>query len=82
MTSTPGLSVMDARAEAPAPSNDSGFLPVQDAPPSRETTAMTVDEQMKLQKELIAARDRQMAKARGGAGRAEVKPQQLRDPAN
>jgi hypothetical protein len=46
-------------------------------PPKREKPAMTPDERSKLQKELIAARDRQAAatKARGGAARAEpMKP--------
>ena len=40
-----------------------------DHPPKGEKPAMTADERLKLQKELIAARDRQAsrAKARGGA---------------
>ena len=76
-TSTAGSSLMDARAEASAPPKTSGYLPVEDLPPKREKPAMTPDERSKLQKELIAARDRQAAaaKARGGAARAEpVKP--------
>jgi hypothetical protein len=66
-TSTAGSSLMDARAEAPAPRKTSGYLPVEDLPPPRES--MTADERLKLEKELIAARDRQAAavKARGGA---------------
>jgi hypothetical protein len=66
-TSTAGSSLMDARAEAPAPPITSGYLPVEDLPPPREI--MTADERLKLEKELIAARDRQAAavKARGGA---------------
>ena len=72
-TSTAGSSLMDARAEATAPPKTSVFLPVEDLPPKREKPAMTADERLKLQKELIAARDRQAAaaKARGGAARAE-----------
>jgi hypothetical protein len=50
---------MDARAEAPAPPKTSVYLPVEDLPPKRENPAMTLDERLKLQKELIAARDRQ-----------------------
>ena len=76
-TSTAGSSLMDARAEAAAPPKTSVYLPVEDLPPKREKPAMTPDERLKLQKELIAARDRQApaAKARGGAPRAQpVKP--------
>ena len=69
VTSTAGSSLMDARAEAPAPPKTSVYLPVEDLPPKREKPAMTADERSKLQKELIAARDRQTShvKARGGA---------------
>ena len=61
-TSTAGSSLMDARAQATA---------LEDPPPKREKPAMTADERSKLQKELIAARDRQASdgKARGGAAR-------------
>ena len=57
---------MDARAEAPA-STPSAYLPVQDLPPKRAAAALTADERLKLQKELIAARDRQVSKAKGQA---------------
>lgn len=57
-TSTAGSSLMDARAEAPA-SHPSAYLPVQDLPPKRAAPALTVDERLKLQKELTALRDRQ-----------------------
>jgi hypothetical protein len=71
-TSTAG-SLMDARAEAPAPPKTSVYLPVEDLPPKREKPAMTPDERLKLQKELIAARDRQASagKAKGAAARAQ-----------
>jgi hypothetical protein len=49
---------MDARAEAPAPRKTSGCLPVEDLPPEREKRTMTPDERLKLQRELIAARNR------------------------
>ena len=67
VTSTVGSSLMDARAETPAPRETSGYLPVEDLPPPREI--MTAEERLKLEKELTAARDRQAAavKARGGA---------------
>jgi hypothetical protein len=76
-TSTAGSSLMDARAEAPAPPKTSIYLPVG-VPPKREKPILTPDERLKLQKELIDARDRQAAatKVRGGAARAEpLKPQ-------
>jgi hypothetical protein len=76
-TSTAGLSLMDARAEALAPAKKSVYLPVEDLPPKRDNPVMTPDERLKLQKELIAARDRQApdGKARGGTARAHpVKP--------
>jgi hypothetical protein len=70
-TSTTGTSVMDARAEAPLPPKTSAYLPVEVLPPAREKPAMTPGERSKLQKELIAARDRQ-ARA---APAEPVKPQ-------
>src|ERR1700722_8308854 len=71
-TSTGGSSLMDARAEAPAPPKTSVYLPVEDLPAQREKPVMTPDERSKLQKELIAARDRQAAAAKAqGAGPAE-----------
>jgi hypothetical protein len=77
-TSSAGSSLMDARAQSPAPPKASVYLPVEDLPPKRDMPAMTPDERSKLQKELIAARDRQAvkpAKKPEGAARAEpVKP--------
>ena len=66
-TSAAGSSLMDARAEAPAPLK-SGYPSMEDMPPSPREI-MTADERLKLEKELTAARDRQAAavKARGGA---------------
>jgi hypothetical protein len=48
-------SPMDARDEAPAPPKTSVYPSIE---PKRERPAMTADEQLKLQKELTAARDR------------------------
>jgi hypothetical protein len=75
-TSTGGSSLMDARAEAPVPPKTSAYLPVEDLPAQREKPVMTPDERSKLQKELIAARDRQTAagKAQGAALAEPVKP--------
>ena len=61
-TSTAGSSLMDAHAEAPLRPNISGYLPVEDMPSKDEKPAMTADERLKLQKELIAARDLQAAR--------------------
>ena len=79
-TST-SASLMDAHAEAPmppksTPAKTSGYLPVEDLPPPRDKAAMTPDERSKLQKELIAARDRQAeaAKAQGGPITDPIKP--------
>ena len=65
-TSTSGSPLMDARAEAPV-SPPSGYLPVEDLPPKRVAPALTADERSTLQKELIAARDRQVSKAKSQA---------------
>jgi hypothetical protein len=74
VTSTP----MDARAEVPGPPKTTGgYMAVEDVPPKPEKPAMTADEQLKLKKELIAARDRQAAgvKVKPGVARPEpVKP--------
>jgi hypothetical protein len=71
-TSTAGSSPMDARAEAPAPPKTSVYPPIF-LPPKRERPATTADEQLKLQKELIAARDRQAASVKA-QGAAQAKP--------
>jgi hypothetical protein len=78
-TSTASSSLRDAHAEVPAPQKPTAYLPVEDLPPTRET--MKADEQLKLKKELIAARDRQAAaaKAPGKSTRAERK---LNQPTN
>jgi hypothetical protein len=68
-TSTAGSSQMDARAEAPMVPRTSVYPALEDPAAKREKTAMTPAERLKLQKELIAARDRQAA-----AGKAERPP--------
>jgi hypothetical protein len=67
VTADGGSSLMDAHAEALAPAKTNRYLPVEDLPPARDQAAMSRDEQVKLKKELLAARDRQAvaAKAQG-----------------
>ena len=43
----------------PRPKEAGGYLPVHDLPPERAEAAMKLDEQKRIQSELIAARDRQ-----------------------
>jgi hypothetical protein len=71
-TSTAGPSLLDARAEAPVVPKTSVYPPLEPAT-KREKPAMTLAEGLKLQKELIAARDRQApaGKVRDGAARVE-----------
>jgi hypothetical protein len=73
-TSTTGSSLMDARAEAPASPKTSAYPPVEVVPPAREKAAMTPDERSKLQKELIAARDRQETAGKGRGATAQADP--------
>jgi hypothetical protein len=78
LLSVVSLAPLDARAEEPGRPKTTGYPAVEDVPPRPEKPAMTADEQLKLKKELSAARDRQTAadKARGGAARVKpVKPQ-------
>jgi hypothetical protein len=76
VTTNPGSSVMDARAEAPAPTTANAYLPVEDLPPNRKGPAMTTDEQAKLKRALVDARNRQaaIAKAKNGSPQT-TKPQ-------
>lgn len=72
-SSTAGSPLMDARAEASLLPKTSVYPPLEDPTTKREKDAMTPAERLKLQKELIAARDRQAAggKARGAAAPIE-----------
>jgi hypothetical protein len=72
---SPGPPLMDARAEALLPPKTSVYLPVHDLPPPRDQPVMTSDERSMLQKDLIAARDRQAAAAKAKGGPLEpLKP--------
>ena len=75
-SSTAGSSLMDARAEVPAPPQARAYPLVEDLPPPREQPAMTPDERSKLKKDLAAARDRQTTagKAKGKAPAEAGKP--------
>jgi hypothetical protein len=64
VTTDPGSSVMDARAEAPAPATAHVYPPVEVAPAGPDTPAMTTDQQAKLKKELLDARSRQAQHAK------------------
>src|ERR1700753_4023960 len=41
------------------PNQPAGYFPVEDLPPNRDQAAPPLDEQTKIKKELLAARDRQ-----------------------
>jgi hypothetical protein len=65
----------DARAEATTAPKRSAYPRVQDPPARRDKPTMTEDEQAKLKKDLIDARNRQTSKAKQGATRAKpIKP--------
>jgi hypothetical protein len=71
-TGLTGSSLMDAHAEAAAPSKTGVYLPVGVLPPNREQPTMTADEQSKLKKALVAAREGQaQEKAREDTLRAQ-----------
>jgi hypothetical protein len=71
-SSTVGSSLMDARAEVTDHPKTNGYPAVEDVPPRPDKPAMTADEQLKLKKELIAAREGQAkSKAKEDAAVAE-----------
>jgi hypothetical protein len=54
------LPLVGTPADAPARPKEAGdYLPVHDLPPDRDEAALKPAEQAKIEKELIAARDRQ-----------------------
>ncbi len=54
------LPLVGTPADAPAPAKETGsYLPVNELPPDREGAAMNPAERAKIQKELVAARERQ-----------------------
>ena len=73
-SSTAGSSLMDARAEASEAVKTSAYPPLEDPANKRETATMTPAERLKLQKELIAARDRQAAAGKARGAVAPIEP--------
>ena len=66
---------MDARAEDGGRVKATGYLAVEDVPPRPDKPAMTAEEQLKLKKELTAARDGQTrGKSSAGTHSTPVKP--------
>jgi hypothetical protein len=62
-------------SEATTTPKQSAYPRVQDPAATRDKPAMTADEQAKLKKDLIEARDRQSSKAKQGATRPQpIKP--------
>jgi hypothetical protein len=57
-SSSVGSSLMEARAEVADHPKTTAYPAVEDVPPRPDKSAMTTDEQLKLKKELITARDR------------------------
>jgi len=54
------LPIVGTPASAPSHSSEAGgYLPVEDLPPDRDQAAIPLDEQTRIKKELLAARDRQ-----------------------
>jgi hypothetical protein len=54
------LPIVGTSAGTPSrPNEPGGYLPVEDLPPDRDQAAIPLDEQTKIKKELLAARDRQ-----------------------
>jgi hypothetical protein len=62
-TATAGSSLMEARAQAAPPKTS-----IYDPPPQRAKPTMTLDERLKLQKDLTAARDRHPPDTKAHAG--------------
>ena len=61
---------------APArPNEPGGYLPVEDLPPNRDQAAIAPDEQAKIKKELLAARDRQASTKDPGQNQNQAQSQ-------
>ncbi len=59
------LPISGTPADAPAAKDTSGYLPVNDRPPDREEAVMDPAERARIQRELVAARERQAAAVGG-----------------
>jgi hypothetical protein len=59
------LPIVGTPTDAPSRPKEAGsYLPVEDLPPNRDQAAIAPDEQAKIKKELLAARDRQASAAK------------------
>ena len=58
---------IEARAEEPGRAKATGYPAVGDVPPGPDKPAMSAEEQLKLKKELGAARDRQTPKGKSSS---------------
>ena len=74
LLSVVALSPLRTRAEEPGHPKTTGYPAVEDLPPTRENPAMTPDEQLKLKKDLTAARDHQAPKGKPKADAAHPGP--------
>lgn len=79
MSTMPGIGM---RAEAPErPAQPLAFPAVHDMPPQRTTAVLSMDEQTRLENELVTARDRQQATAGTPSAIARLKKMQANAPA-
>jgi hypothetical protein len=74
LLSVVALAPLRTRAEEPGHPKTTGYPAVEDLPPTRENPAMTPDEQLKLKKDLSAARDHQAPKGKAKADAAHAEP--------
>jgi hypothetical protein len=69
-TTIADLPAVGLPSDAPARPKETGaYLPVHDIPPDREEAAMKPADQARLEKELVAARDRQASGAQNPAAK-------------
>jgi len=73
---TAGSSLMDARAEAPAPPKTGSYLPVEDLPTPREQLAMTTDERVEASR--LGTTDEDRARRPHQLAASFVLPQPIR----
>ena len=59
------LPISGTPPDAPPPKDTSGYLPVNDRPPARDEAVIDPSERARIQRELIAARERQAAAVAG-----------------
>lgn len=67
--STPIADLPATANPADAQARAGGYLPVNELPPERDSATMSPDERAKIEKELLAARDRQASTVAKDAGK-------------